>query len=124
MALYRWLRAERLQVNADYRENGVDCRNAMRATTKGGERRLNDVRNVGRHFGPYRDPCNLCYPTGNFRDQIRVLAHGGAHLALRHTVWAREVQFEPVDTGVLNHSGQFLPTLFIVFLHNRGDKDV
>src|SRR5256885_16879900 len=53
-----------------------------------------------------------------------MFAHLRSHLALSHAVRTRKVKFKSIDTGVLDHTSQFLPTPLVVFLHDRSDHDI
>src|ERR1041385_5443313 len=95
-------RAQRLEVDADDAEDRVDHRDAIGARAErctGRHRRVADVR---RHLRPHRDPRHLLHPADDLLDDVGVLAHRHAHLALGQAVRAAQVQLEAIDAGLLD----------------------
>ena len=62
-------------------------------------------------------------PTADFPQNVGVLAHGRAHLALGQAVRAGEVQFETIDARVLAALDDLDPRVLAILLHDRRDQD-
>ena len=71
------------------------------AAAQRGAARIFDVRDVRRHLRPDRLLRGAHHPAADFFQDVRVLAHGRAHLALGQSVRAGEIQFERIDARVL-----------------------
>ena len=63
------------------------------------------------------------HPAADFFEDLGILAHRRAHLALGQAVRAGEVQLEGIDAGVLAALDDLDPGVLVVLLHDRGDED-
>ena len=77
------------------------------------------ARDIGRHFGPYRNGGLGLNPATDLLQQLAVLAHGHAHAALGHAVRAAEVDLKAVHASRLAAFYQLLPCGPVILLHNR-----
>ena len=61
-------------------------------------------------------------PAAHFFEDLRVLAHGGAHFSLGQAVRAGEVQLERIDARRPGTLDDLDPGVLVVLLHDRGDQ--
>ena len=118
-----WLGPQRFEVDAEHAADRVDGGDAVAAGAERGTCWVFDVRDVGRHLGPDGLFGDFHYPAADFAENIRILAHGGAHFALGQAVRAGHVELERIAAGVLAAFDDFVPGVVVVFLHDRGDEN-
>src|ERR1035437_10000529 len=82
VALDGRLGAEGVEVDAADAADGVDGAEAIGPGAEGGAGGVLDVGDVGRHLRPEGYLGGGFHPAADFREDLRALAHGGAHLAL------------------------------------------
>src|SRR6185436_9659682 len=101
---------------------GVDRADAGSATAQGRAAGVFDVRDVGRHLRPNRLSRRAHYPTADFVQDLRILAHGRAHLAFGQTVRAGEIALEGIDARGLATLDDFDPRILAILLHDGRDE--
>mmetsp|Transcript_42699 Transcript_42699/g.107991 ORF Transcript_42699/g.107991 Transcript_42699/m.107991 type:complete len:437 (+) Transcript_42699:397-1707(+) len=122
VALHRRHWPQSLEIDAHHALDGVDGGDAVAAVGHRGARGGGDVGHVGRHLGPHRDGGSLVDPAANLAEQLAVLPHGHAHLALRHPVWAGEVDLKGIHAHLFAPANELLPCALVVLLHDGGNE--
>ena len=80
------------------------------------------MRDIGRHFCPDGELGGGGDPAADFLEDVGVLAHGGAHLALGEAVGAGEVELEGVHADGFAALDEFDPGVFVILFHDGGDE--
>ena len=122
VAFYGGHGAEAVEVDSHHGADGVDGGDTFATIGESGSGGVLDVSDVRGHFCPDGNFGDLVHPRADFAEDIRVLAHGGAHLAFGKAVGAGEVEFEGIDTGVLATLGNFAPRVFVELFHDGSDE--
>jgi hypothetical protein len=116
------LRPKGVEIHRHDAANRIDRAHALTARAQRTSTRIFDVCDVRRHLRPDRFRRRLHDPAAYFLDDLRILAHGRAHLALGQTVRAGEIQLKRIDARAFAALDDLAPRILVVFLHDRRDQ--